>query len=98
MKYTIYSLKTKYILKDVTAQIISYVDHPGRQLTILSKSIQQQVTGVNYGVYAIWKRKYDKKKITLHLIEYLKMGKLTPLPTITGEVVRCAIAISNIEL
>ena len=43
MKYTIYSLKTKYILKDVTAQITSYVDHPGPQLTILSKSVQQQV-------------------------------------------------------
>ena len=44
------------------------------------------------------KESFDKKKIRLHLVEYLKMGKLTPLPTITGEVVRCAIAISNIEL
>ena len=47
------SLKKKHISKDVTAQIASYAYHPGPQLTILSKSVQQQGNGVDCGVYAI---------------------------------------------
>ena len=69
------SLKKKHILKDVTAQIASYAYHPGRQLTILSKSVQQQGNGVDCGVYAIVfatslaygsnpeKESYDKKRL-----------------------------------
>ena len=54
MKYTIYMIVWKRnISKDVTAQIASYAYHPGPQLTILSKSGQQQDNGVDYGVYAI---------------------------------------------
>ena len=104
------SLKKKHISKDVTAQIASYAYHPGPQLTILSKSVQQQGNGVDCGVYAIAfatslaygsnpeKENYDKKKIRPHLVECLKIGKLTPFPTITGEVVRCDTATSNVEL
>ena len=44
------------------------------------------------------KESYDKKKIRPHLVECLKIGKLTPFPTITGEVVRCDTATSNVEL
>ena len=99
----------KHISKDVTAQIASYAYHPGPQLTILSKSVQQQGNGVDCGVYAIAfttslvygsnpeKESYDKK-IRPHLVECLKIGKLTPFPTITGEVVRCDTATSNVEL
>ena len=47
------SLKKKHISKDVTAQIASYAYHPGQQLTILSKSVQQQGNGVDCGVYAM---------------------------------------------
>ena len=47
------SLKKKHTSKDVTAQIASYAYHPGPQLTILSKSGQQQDNRVDYGVYAI---------------------------------------------
>ena len=39
-----------------------------------------------------------KKKIRAHLVERLKIGKLIPFPTITGEVVRCDTATSNVEL
>ena len=104
------SLKKKHISKDVTAQIASYAYHPGPQLTILSKSVQQQGNGVDCGVYAIafttsraygsnpGKESYDEKKIRPHLVECLKIGKLTPFPTITGEVVRCDTATSNVEL
>ena len=104
------SLKKKHISKDVTAQIASYAYHPGPQLTILSKSVQQQGNGVDFGVYTIAfatslayggnpeKESYDKKKIRPHLVECLKIGKLIPFPTITGEVVRCDTATSNKEL
>ena len=104
------SLKKKHISKDVTAEIASSAYHPGPQWTILSQSVQQQGDGVDYGVYAIafatilaygsnpWKEIYDKKKIRPHLVECLKIGKLLPFPTITGEVVRCDTATSNIEL
>ena len=110
MHYLFNSLKTKRISKDVTAQIASDAYHPGPQLTILSKSVQQQGNGVDCGVYAIafttsraygsnpGKESYDKKKIRPHLVECLKIGKLTPFPTITGEVVRCDTATSNVEL
>ena len=103
------SLKKKHISKDVTAQIASYAYHPGPQLTILSKSVQQQGNGVDCGVYAIAfttslvygsnpeKESYDKK-IRPHLVECLKIGKLLPFPSITGEFVRCDTATSNIEL
>ena len=102
------SLKKKHISKDVTAQIASYAYCPGPQLTILSKSIQQQGNGVDCGVYVIAfatslaygsnpeKESYDKKKIRPHLVECLKIGKLTTFPTITGEVVRCDTATSNV--
>ena len=81
MKYTIYminsenSLKKKHISKDVTAQRASYAYHPGPQLKILSKSVQQQGNGVDRGVYAIAfatslaygsnpeKESYDKKRL-----------------------------------
>ena len=53
MYYLYDSLKMKHISKDVTAQIASYAYHPGPQLTILSKSVQQQGNGVDCGVYAI---------------------------------------------
>ena len=98
------------ISKDVTAQIASYAYHPGPQLTILSKSVQQQGNGVDCGVYAIafttsraygsnpGKESYDEKKIRPHLVECLKIGKLTPFPSITGEFVRCDTATSIIEL
>ena len=104
------SLGKKHISKDVTAEIASYAYHPGPQGTILSQFVQQQGDGVDYGVYAIafatilaygsnpWKENYDKKKIRPHLVECLKIGKLPPFPTITGEVVRCDTATSNIEL
>ena len=94
--------------KIVTAQIASYACHHDLQLTILSKSVQQQGNGVDCGVYAIAlatilvygsnpeKESYDKKKIRPHLLECLKIGKLTPFPTITGEVVRCDTATSNV--
>ena len=39
--------------KIATAQIASYACHHGSQLTILSKSVQQQGNGVDGGVYAI---------------------------------------------
>ena len=104
------SLKKKHISKDVTSQRASYAYHPAPQLKILSKSVQQQGNGVDRGVYAIAfatslaygsnpeKESYDKKKIRPHLVECLKIGKLTPFPTITGEVVRCNTATSNVEL
>ena len=104
------SLKKKHISKDVTAQIASYAYHPGPQLTILSKSVQQQGNGVDCGVYAIAfatslvygsnpeKESCGRKKIRPHLVECLKIGKLTPFPSITGEFVRCDTATSNIEL
>ena len=69
------SLKKKHILKDITTQIASYTYHPDRQLTILSKSVQQQGNGVDCGVYAIAfatslayggnpeKEGYDKKRL-----------------------------------
>ena len=110
MHYLYDSLKKKHISKDVTAQIASYAYHPGPQLTILSKSVQQQGNGVDCGVYAIAfainlaygsnpeKESYGRKKIRPHLVECLKIGKLTPFPTITGEVVRCDTATSNVEL
>ena len=44
------------------------------------------------------KESYDKKKIRPHIVECLKIVKLTPFPKITGEVVRCDTATSNIEL
>ena len=44
------------------------------------------------------KKTLIKKKIRPHLVECLKIGKLPPFPTITGEVVRCDTATSNIEL
>ena len=68
-------LRKKHISKDVTAQIESYAYHPGPQLTILSKSVQQQGNGVDCGVYAIAfatslaygsnpeKESYDKKRL-----------------------------------
>ena len=71
-------------------------------MTILSKSVQQQGNGVNCGVYVIGfttslrcggnpeKESYDKKKIRPHIVECLKI--------VTGEVVRCDTATSNIEL
>ena len=105
MYYLYDSLKMKHISKDVTAQIVSYAYHPGPQLIILSKSVQQQGNGVDCVVYAIAfatglayvsnpeKESYDKKKIRSHLVECLKIGKL-----ITGEVVRCDNGTSNIEL
>ena len=61
--------------KIVTAQIASYACHHGPQLTTLSKSVQQQGTGVDCGVYAIAfatsleygsnpeKESYDKKRL-----------------------------------
>ena len=61
--------------KIVTAQIASYACHHGLQLKILSKSVQQQGTGVDCGVYAIAfatsleygsnpeKESYDKKRL-----------------------------------
>ena len=93
------SLKKKHISKDATTQIASYAYHPGAQLTILSKSVQQQGNGVDCGVYATAfatslvygsnpeKESYVKKKIRPHLVECLKIGKLTPFPSITGEFV-----------
>ena len=75
MHYLFNSLKTKRISKDVTAQIASDAYHPGPQLTILSKSVQQQGNGVDCGVYAIAfatsleygsnpeKESYDKKRL-----------------------------------
>ena len=47
------SLKKKHISKDVISQIASYTYHSVPQLTILSKSIQQQGNSVDCGVYAI---------------------------------------------
>ena len=47
------NLKKRHISKNVTAQIVSYVYHPGPQLTILSKPVQQQDNGVDCGFYAI---------------------------------------------
>ena len=87
-----------------------YTCHHGLELIILSKSVQQQGNGVDCGVYAIafttsraygsnpGKESYDEKKIRPHLVECLKIGKLTPFPTITGEVVRCNTATSKVEL
>ena len=53
MYYLYDSLKMKHISKDLTAQIASYAYHPGPQLIILSKSVQQQGNGVDCVVYAI---------------------------------------------
>ena len=108
--YDVFSLKKKHISKNVTPQIASYVYHTGPQLTILSKSVQQQSNGVDCGVYVIAfatsltyggnpeKESYDGKKIRPHLVECLKIGKLTPLPTTTWNFLRCDTAISNVEL
>ena len=75
MHYLFNSLKTKRISKDVIAQIASDAYHPGPQLTILSKSVQQQGNGVECVVYAIAfatslaydsnpeKESYDKKRL-----------------------------------
>ena len=105
MHYLYDSLKKKHSSKDVTAQIASYAYHPGPQLIILSKSVQQLGNGVDCVVYTIEfatglaygsnpeKESYDKKKIRSHLVECLKIGKL-----ITGEVVRCDTGTSNVEL
>ena len=61
--------------KIVTAQIASYACHHGLQLTILSKSVQQQGNGADCVVYAIAfatslaydsnpeKESYDKKRL-----------------------------------
>ena len=69
----------------------------------MSKSVKQQGNGVDCGVYAIAfatslayggnpeKESYDEKKIRPHLVECLKIGKLTVFPTITGEFIRCAL-------
>ena len=68
-------LKKKLISKNVTAQIASYAYHPGPQLTILSKFVQQLGNAVASGVYAIAfaiilayggnpeKESYDKKTL-----------------------------------
>ena len=53
IRYLYDSLKNKHISKDVTSQIASFTYHPVPQLTILSKSIQQQGNSVDCGVYAI---------------------------------------------
>ena len=96
------NFKKKHLQKNVTAQITSYAYHPGLQLAILSKSVQQQGNGVDCGVHVIAfatslvrggnpeKESYDdkkKKKVRPHLVECLKIVKLTPFPKITGEIV-----------
>ena len=67
--------KKKLISKNVTAQIASCAYHPGPQLTILSKFVQQLGNGVASGVYATAfaiilayggnpeKESYDKKTL-----------------------------------
>ena len=47
---------------------------------------------------AIQKKKAMIKKIRPHLVEFLTIGKLTPFPTTTGEIVRCDTATLNVEL
>ena len=102
MHYLYDSLKKKHIERCYSTNSI-YAYHPGPQLTILSKSVKQQGNGVDCGVYAIAfatslayggnpeKESYDEKKIRPHLVECLKIGKLTVFPTITGEFIRCAL-------
>ena len=75
------SLKKKHISKDVTAQIASYACHPGSQLTILSKSIQQQGSPVDCGFYyaiafatSLAYGSSPEKKSRPHLVECLKIG------------------------
>lgn len=105
--YDVFSLKKKHISKNVTAQLASYVYHAGPQLLILSKSVQQQCRlwslchGVCYQSNSWWQSRekcYDKKKVRPHIVECLKIRKLTPFPTIIGKVLRCNTAISIVEL
>ena len=48
-----YNFNKKHLRKNVTAQITSHAYHPGPQLAILSKSVQQQGNGFDCGVYVI---------------------------------------------
>ena len=69
------NLKKRHISKNVTGQVVSYVYHPGPQLTIQSTSVQQQGNDVDCGFYAIAfttsltcggnpeKESYDKERL-----------------------------------
>ena len=44
------------------------------------------------------KKAMIKKRIRPHIVECLKIRKVTPFPTTTGKVLRCNTAISIVEL